>query len=112
MVPPVSLVCELPGMAVTLPKPQVLTLFAGLEMVICAGRLSVTAAAVKATPEVLAMVMRNLLIFPGSMVAAVNCLLIEVVAIAPEDQTSEADRNNISIAKRNATTGQMNLTPS
>lgn len=107
MVPPVSLICELPGLAVTPLKPQVLTLFAGLEIVICAGKLSVTAAAVKATAEVLVMVMRNLLILPGSMVAAVNCLLIEVVAITPVDQTKEADRSNISIATRIPTAGQM-----
>ena len=109
MVPPVSLICELPGLADTPLKPQVLTLFAGLEIVICVGKLSVTAAAVNATPELLATVMRNLLISPGLIVAAVNCLLIEVVAITPEDQTKDADRSNISIAQRSATAGQMKL---
>lgn len=109
MVPPISLICELPGLADTPLKPQVLTLFAGLEIVTCVGKLSVTAAAVNATAVLLATVMRNLLISPGLIVAAVNCLLIEVVAITPEDQTKDADRSNNSIATRIPTAGQMKL---
>ncbi len=99
MVPPDVLMRWVPAVATIVPKPQVSVRFGGFAIAICAGMLSVTAAAVSGTRELLKNEMRNRLMSPGSTVAGVNCLLTVTVAYA-----AGAARTPAAAARAKATT--------
>lgn len=100
IVPPVAIRRCVPGVAVTTPKLQVSATFAGFTIDTCAGRLSVMAAAVSGTSELLKNEMRKRLTSPGSRVAGVNCLFTVTVASAAGAASSAAAPSSAATAAR------------